>query len=218
LTTTLLSQDLARLRVFSGDLCESRSIFVRVALYFGVELIFIPPGEPKRNSEVERVNGLWARSFWDRNNFRSAKDVRRKSVKFLRWYLDYAPPALCGKSVREASRKQRCRKLRKKECEALPQALPLTEGRIHYIRRIDVAGCIEILKERFKVSKSLRGQYVTASVNLKEKSLSIYYRRSAKSKAKLLKKFDYKIEEKIEKLQPRYKRARRRKVDILQII
>ncbi len=43
--------------------------FVRIALYFGIELIFIPPGEPKHNSVVERVNGLWASAFWNRNYF-----------------------------------------------------------------------------------------------------------------------------------------------------
>lgn len=37
---------------------------IRLLLYLGVEVIFIPPGEPKRNHVVERVNGIWAKSFW----------------------------------------------------------------------------------------------------------------------------------------------------------
>ncbi|MCA1605563.1 MAG: helix-turn-helix domain-containing protein, partial [Acidobacteria bacterium] len=44
--------------------------FVRLCLFLGIELIFIPPGEPERNGEVERVNGLWEESFWDRDHFR----------------------------------------------------------------------------------------------------------------------------------------------------
>lgn len=193
--------------------------FVRVALYFGVELVFIAPREPKRNSLVERVNGLWARAFWEKNEFTSLKEVRGKSVKFLTWYLDYHPPGLSGKSVREAAsaRFQR-RKLSEEEIVKLPASLPLTEGRIHYIRRVDNEGFIEILKERFKISKTVCSEYVTATIDVKEQSLTIYYRRSAKSKAKIIRKFDYKIEEKIEKLQSSYRRERRRKVDILQII
>jgi transposase len=56
--------------------------FVRLCLYLGIELIFIPPAEPKRNSLVESVHGLWAASFWDRNHFRSFAQVLRQGRKF----------------------------------------------------------------------------------------------------------------------------------------
>lgn len=192
--------------------------FVRLALYFGIELIFIPPREPKRNSLVERVNGVWATAFWDRLDFRSSSEVRKKSDKFFDWYKDYAPPSLKGKTVGEACDLCRRRKLSVKECEELPEKLPLTTGRIHYIRKVDSAGCIEILKEKFKVSKSLSGQYVFATIEIKKQRLSVYYRRSEKTKAKMLKKFDYKIDESVEKLRPAYKRTREHRVKILQII
>lgn len=192
--------------------------FVRVALYFGVELIFIPPGEPKRNAVVERVNGLWARAFWDKNHCASVSAVRRKSGKFLAWYGEYAPPSLAGQTVRQANRHAKHHKLTVKQCTQVPDELPLTEGRIHYIRRVDDVGVIEILKEKFKVSKSLRGQYVWATVDLRKQSLSFFYRRSAKSKARKLKEFAYKIEEPIAKLQPCYKRHGRTRVNIREII
>ncbi|MBI3950345.1 MAG: hypothetical protein HY314_07820 [Acidobacteria bacterium] len=59
--------------------------FVRLALYLGIELVFISTREPKRNGLVERVNGLWASAFFDKDHFRSVIDVKRKRGKFLRW-------------------------------------------------------------------------------------------------------------------------------------
>ena len=60
--------------------------FVRLALYLGLELLFIPPGEAKRNHVVERVHGTWAASFWNKNHFTSLRDLERKSPKFFAWY------------------------------------------------------------------------------------------------------------------------------------
>ncbi len=192
--------------------------FVRLALYFGVELIFLPPREPKRNSLVERVNGLWATHFWDKDHFRSVTELKRKNRKFLAWYVDYAPPALHGLSVKEAGKKaRRRRKLGQRALAHVPSVLPLTEGRIHFIRRVNETGSIEILKESFRVSKQIRGAYVWATIDLKKQSLRIYYRRSARSQAKLLKAYAYQIEERVVKLLPANRRNRTR-VDILQII
>jgi len=134
--------------------------FVRLAPYLGIELVFIPPREPKRNSLVERVNGLWASAFFDKDHFRSVMDLKRKRGKFLRWYENYAPPTLAGLSVKEASRHIRRRKLSQSEVDSLTEELPLVEGRIHLVRRVDAQGQIEILKERFRLSKRLRGEYV----------------------------------------------------------
>jgi len=192
--------------------------FVRLALHFGIELLFIPPAEPKRNSVVERVNGLWVSSFWEKDHFTSLRDLLKKREKFLKWYeQDYAPPALQGLRVKEASGKRHRRKLRCREVESVPEELPMTEGRIHFVRRVGADGRIEILKERWRVSKSLRGEYVWATINLSQKCLIIYHRRSAKATAKMIKQYAYKIEEKVSKLPPRYRRSKKR-VSVLQII
>lgn len=191
--------------------------FVRLALYLGIELIFIPPGEPKRNSLVERVNGLWASSFFDKDYFASVRDVKRKRGKFLRWYESYAPPALEGLTVKEAMRKVGRRKLRAREVESLPAELPLTEGRVHFIRRVCERGRVDILKESFRVSKRLKGEYVWATVDVQQQKLRIYHRRSHRAKAKMVKQHPYQIAEKVERLQPKFRRPRRR-VSVLQIM
>lgn len=190
---------------------------MRLALYLGVELIFIPPGEPQRNYVVERVNGLWAGSFWNRNHFRSHGDLLRRSGKFLAWYETYAPPALGGLTVGEATRQHPRQKLRFRQIAHIPEVLPLTAGRIHFLRQVDTQGEISILKEQWKVSRSLIGHYVWATLDLSRKELSIYHRRSLRSAPRLWKQAAYEIAEPIVPLLPQYRR-RTRKVEILKII
>jgi transposase len=192
--------------------------FVRLALYLGMEIIFIPPGEPKRNHTVERVNGLWVSSFWDKNHFAGLTDLLKKSPQFMDWYEEYAPPALHGLTVREARKKQgRPRKLKRQEIEKLPTNLPLTAGRIHFVRRVDNHGKVEILKESWRVSKRLTGEYVWVSIDLRCQSLFIYHRRSDKANLRLVKTYAYQVNERIEKLKPEY-RPRARRLSIAAII
>lgn len=191
--------------------------FIRLLLYLGLEVIFIPPGEPKRNHVVERANGIWAKSFWEKDHFSSLREVQRKAPKFLVWYENYAPPSLQGKTVKQAAAEQRLPKLRRRQIAQLPNELPLTAGRLHFIRRVDANGEINILKEQWKVSKTLVGNYVWATLDLQRKELSLYHRHSLRSRPKLLKQYAYALSEPVQKLLPEYKR-RPRKTDILKRI
>ena len=112
------------------------SPFVRLALYLGIELIFIPFGEAKRNGVVERLNGLWSQGFWQRRRFGSVAHVQRASPAFVRWYTDeYLEPsnAASAAPVRRLTHRQR---------HALPNALPITAGRVHFERLVDEQGDI----------------------------------------------------------------------------
>ncbi len=191
--------------------------FVRLALSFGIELIFIPPGEPERNYLVEGVNHLWAQSFWSKNHFTSVKAFERKRPQFLAWYEDYAPPALHGLTVKEAGRGVKRRKLPPRAIKHLPPELPLTAGRLHFIRRVNEQGVINIRKEDWKVSRRLAGEYVWATIDLSKESLEIYHRRSEKAKAQLVKKHSYPIEERVERVKPEY-RCRAKRVRVVGII
>jgi transposase len=184
--------------------------FVRLALYLGIELIFIPPAEPKRNAKIERVNGLWAESFWEKNRFKSFGAVRRKQKKFFAWYESYAPPSLKGLSVKEANQTIRRRRLKRKELPRLDEKLPLRSGRIHFIRRVSEQGEIEILKERWKVSKRLAQRYVWATLLTGQQRLEIYYRASERGQVRLIKTHAYEIEERVWPLPASLRRKRRR--------
>jgi hypothetical protein len=191
--------------------------FVRLALYLGIEPLFIPPGEPERNHVVERVHGTWAASFWNKNHFASSRALARKSPQFLLWYKTYAPPALGGLTVKQAATQLRYPKLLRRQIAQMPNELPLTVGRLHFLRKVDARGNINILKEHWRAPKTLIGQYVWATLDIRKEALFIYHRRSERARPRLIKQYVYEIEEKVHKLKPDFQR-RARKVDILQII
>lgn len=191
--------------------------FIRVLLSLGVEPLFIPPGEPHRNSLVEGVNHLWARSFFDKNPFTSVAQLKRKSPKFLSWYDRYAPPRLGGLSVGEAKRGVKRRKLTARERRSIPDQVPLIAGRLHFIRRVDKRGAIRLLNESWKVSKRLGGEYGWATVDLTVQRLTIYYRKSERAQAKLIKQHAYGVAAPVKRVLPQYRR-RARRVNVLRII
>lgn len=200
--------------VFNGGNKTPRrfSQFVRLCLYLGVEPIFIPEKEPKRNSEVERLNGLWAQGFWNRRHFTSVAHVRRASPQFEVWYAqEYRPPRLHGRTAAQAQRQVSRRRLTARECRALPEKLPITAGRIHFIRKVRADGSIMILQEAWHISKRLAGQYVWATIRTDRRVLEIRYRRSPETKGRLLKTYAYPISESVTPLRPEYKRERRRR-------
>jgi hypothetical protein len=184
--------------------------FVRVALYLGIELIFIPPGEPKSNSLVEGLPHLWAQSFWRKTHFASVKAFQRKSPQVLAWYEDYAPPARQGLTVKEARKGVKRRKLTLRAIKHLPPELPLTAGRLPFLRRVKAQGVINLRQEDWKVSRRLAGEYVWATLDLRQESLEIYHRRSEKAKAKVVKRHRYPIAERVQRVKPEYRRRRRR--------
>lgn len=99
----------------------------------------------------------------------------------------------------------------------MPRELPLTAGRLHFIRQVDPQGEINILKEQWQVSKSLKGQYLWATLDLPQEEIFIYHRRSLRTQPQLIKQGAFPLDEKAHILLPEFKR-RARRVDILKII
>ena len=124
---------------------------------------------------------------------------------------------LQGLTVKEARKGVKRSKLTRRAITQLPTELPLTAGRLHFIRRVNEQGVIHIRKEDWKVSRCLAGEYVWAALDLRRERLEIYHRRSAKAKAKVVKTHSYPITERVEPVKPEYRR-RTRRVRVLKII
>jgi hypothetical protein len=186
--------------------------FVRLCLYVGIEPIFLPVGEPKRNSVVERLHGLWSQTFWRTHRFATLAAVRRAAPQFVRFYMErYHPPALQGATPGQARQHVRRRYLTTKEVGLLPNEMPLTAGRVHFVRLVTAQGQITLLNESWRVGKRLAGQYVWATISTTRRRLQIYHRQSDRARVRLVRVFRYTLHEQVVPLAARYQRPYQRR-------
>jgi putative transposase len=179
--------------------------FVRLCLYVGIELIFLPIAEPTCNGEVEELNGLWAHAFWERRRFDSLGRVGRASPAFVHWYMtDYAPPVLAEATPQQAQRREPRHRLTAIQLRHLPYPLPITAGRLHFIRKVKPDGTIAVLNETWKVSKRLAGKYIWITLVTHCRRLEIWYQRSAQQDWRLFKIYAYEISETVAHLKPEF--------------
>lgn len=183
--------------------------FVRLCLYLNIELIFLPIAEPECNGEVEELNGLWGHAFWERRRFASFSHVGRASSAFVRWYMtDYTPPRLADVTPQQAQCREPKRHLTLTQVTHLPSRLPITAGRVHFIRKVKPDGTIAVLNESWKVSKRLAGKYVWATVITHARRLEIWYQRSAQTHWRLLKTCAYDIPGTVAHLKSEFARSK----------
>jgi putative transposase len=186
--------------------------FVRLCLYVGIEPIFLPVGEPKRNRVVERLHGLWSQTFWRTHRFATLAEVRRAAPQFVRFYTEhYHPPALQGATPSQAQQQVTRRQLTAQEVGLLPSELPLTAGRLHFLRLVTAEGQITLLNESWTVGKRLAGQYVWATITTTRRRLQIYHRQSEGARVRLVREFRYTLHEPVVPLAAQFQRPDQRR-------
>lgn len=169
---------------------------VRLCLYVGIAIIFLPVAEPERNGAVEQLNHLWQCAAWNRSHFPTFAAVQRARPQFLRWYMcDYAPPALGGQTPSQAQRTQARRRLTKRQAAGVPQHLPITAGQIHFVRHVPADGTINVLNETWRVGRRYAGKYVWATIHTRAQRLEIWYQPSLHKKWRILRSYGFPIAE-----------------------
>ena len=189
---------------------------VRLCLYVGCEPIFIPYGEPERNGLVERLHALWDQAVWKRRRFRGFAQVQRTQPRFQAWYATYYEDEHHAGSAPSARSVGRHRRLTAREAIALPEMLPITAGRIHFLRRVEPDGTIRVLNDTWRVTRRLAGQYVWATIVTHEQRLRIYHKRTAHGPVRLIKEFRYELPEPVRPVPTRFRHVtRRRRMDTM---
>ena len=160
---------------------------VRLCLYLGIEVLFIPLGEADYNSPVETFNHLWAQRFWGLHHFTRRRDISRVQRTFLAWYRsEYIAP-------RQPDTPERMRlgarvhTLASREAPGLPHRLPIGAGRVHAVRRVSPEGRVRFLNQTLRVGKRYRERYVWLTLETAQKRLSIWYQARAGAPWKRLK-------------------------------
>jgi putative transposase len=181
---------------------------VRLCLFCGVEPLFTPYYEPKRNYQIESFHSLWVSSFWSRHEFATIGEVEAESRLFWRWYMNhYYPPALAGQTPAQLRRGARVRLLSARLRRLIPQGrLPLTAGRIHFLRKVDSNGAIEILNEVWRLGSKWSGEYVRATINTAEQTIGFWHQASAEASWQRIKTRRFVIKERVHALRPEFRR------------
>lgn len=186
---------------FIGDLIHSRhfSRVVRLCLHLGVEPVFIAPSKPWMNGTIEDFNGDFGEKLWEQEQWTDLEHIRSEAKTFL---------------MRHNNRQDW--KYRKTDLEAIPHrklpedfeigvdSLPITEGKVHFIRQVKGDGTISVLNEDFDVGESLAYEYVWATIDTKQEQLKVYYRDKNAEEASLIKIYEYKIGEIVKRFEEKF--------------
>lgn len=148
--------------------------FIRLVLRVGIELVFIPEGEPFRNGSVENFNG-WFQERLLSIQLRGPAQVRRE-LKVLMdvCFQEHVHPQLEFRTSREVRRGLHPRRL-PANFQAHLHPMPVAIGKIVFIRKVRRSGRITILGVKIRAGKRLQGCYIQATLYTRNAKLKIQH-------------------------------------------
>ncbi|MBI3328789.1 MAG: hypothetical protein HYZ81_19055 [Nitrospinae bacterium] len=93
--------------------------------------------------------------------------------------------------------------------------LPLTTGFIHFMRKVDPRGYIELLNEQWRVGPKWLGVYVRATLTTAKETLTIWHKPDDQADWRLLKSRICRLKESVHDLVPQFRRNSARGRDYL---
>jgi putative transposase len=156
-----------------GPAARTLSRVIRLCLRFGVSPVFIPEREPQFNGSVENFNGWFQPRLFDRR-FRRPADLRRELARLQEAVnTQHVHPRLGGLTPAQHRRGLRLQRLPARFVVPTGR-LPLSAGRVTFIRRVSVAGTVTVLSQAFRVGKRHRGLYLRLVVDTGRGGLTAY--------------------------------------------
>jgi len=144
---------------------RSFGIVLRLCLYYGIQPIFIPVGEPWRNGSVERFNDTYSRKFFRRQWFHSYETLKRQSKNFQRFHNQHHRySCLKGKTPMEVLNQSGYQPVKLAPNTKLPKLDYIPGGNVILIRFIRSDRNLDVFGEKFIVSKDLVYSYVKAVI------------------------------------------------------
>jgi hypothetical protein len=182
---------------FSGDYTHPRSLsrFVRLCLYVGIEVIFIAPAKPWMNGTIESFNKEFDRLFWTREIFTSLSDIQTKSAIFYESQNEFYTWKWEKQDLKSITPKRMLRSDFKIDLDDIP----LVAGKIHFIRIVESKEDIVVFNEHFRIGEAYIGDFVWATIDTREQSLSISY-NDEEMVVRKIKKIEYEIDEPVQDL------------------
>jgi len=156
-----------------GRYTASLNRVIRLVLRVGVHPVFIPEASPERNGSVENYNG-WFQPLLLRQNFANAKAVRRELQRLVvTTNVQHIHQSLGFRTPTQFRRGKRLRKLPANFAIDFDK-IPVTVGKITFIRWVPITGYIDILGESVKVGRRLRFHYVKVVLETHPQRMKVY--------------------------------------------
>jgi transposase InsO family protein len=185
------------------------SKIVRLCLWVGVEVIFIPPYTPRANGVIESFNDLWDSNFWHRTQFCDIDHVQTELPLFERYCRHRRPLSdFDGRTADQIAPEF--------EPVLLPatfnvhhrKRIAITAGYVHFIRFVSTKGTFSILNETWTLDKDLwAGHTIRATIDTQAQQLRVYHHPSKDDHCHLIQEFDYALVEDARPLDPAYRRT-----------
>ncbi len=188
---------------FRGSVFHPRTFgkLTRFCLNFGVEMIFIPFNEPWRNGHIESFNGRFNECLWQSQKFTDLDHLRKESKKFKEQHSKYQVYRKDTFS-KQSSYSHTTRLLPESFQYDLDTELPITNGKIHFIRLVNERGNINIFNEDFYISKELSFEYIWATIITEKQEVKFFHKGTKKSKWVKVKTVEYPLRETVEQSIP----------------
>jgi transposase len=126
---------------------------LRLALHVGTELVFSPFYHPASNGYVERFHQDYDAHVWEHTHLQGVSDVQQHADAFFRDYqhsrhhsaLQGQSPAVVHGQVKPT--------LLAADFTCPKKKLPLREGRVHFMRRVNQEGTVKVCNIEWQVPK-----------------------------------------------------------------
>ena len=144
-----------------------------MVLRLGVQPVFIPEARPQWNGAVEHFNS-WFHPLLLRQTFPDAKAVRRELHRLV--VAANEQHVHQGLGFKTPAQFRQGKRLRKLPADLVIDFdhLPVTVGKITFIRWVLPTGSIDILGESIKVGRRFRHRYVKVLLETHPQRLRIY--------------------------------------------
>lgn len=164
--------------VFYGSPAHPRGMgnLIRLCLHYGIELWFIPPGEPWHNGVVEKFNDHYRQKFLGRIEMSGEEALRQQSQIFEQKHnRTYRYSKLGGRTPLQALAMSNKTLRFPTEDQAPRHPIKKPEsGKYHVVRFIRSDGLLDVFGEKFRVPLETIYEYVTATIDVKEQKLKLY--------------------------------------------
>ncbi|MBI4400515.1 MAG: DDE-type integrase/transposase/recombinase [Nitrospirae bacterium] len=166
---------------------RSLGLLIRLCLYLGVEIVFIPEGEPWRNGIVERFNDVYDKLFFRSQRFRDREHLTAELARVEPFHNTPHRYAKLGQRVPWAVHTAIRRRRLPQRFTLHRRQLPFRDGRVSFVRLTDAQGRVRFFSESFLVDPTLVHEYVTGTIFTRTGLLNFTYQ------GRLLKVYKYAV-------------------------